>query len=889
MAKSNQTGKGNALQALTSAALVLPGLLSGAKAAETGVAGFQYSRYQEGKRNIFNVPNNLDPIQVDTIYGQARLMLSDRIRFAFNYTQDTWSGATPVATAPLVAGSNRAIQENGPDGLVTVGASPLLNTRLFLDHDFQPLNINLINGQNSGVELQPVHILAMASPETRKQGDFSLAYEWDEAEISLSGGVSNENDYQSNFGGINGRWDFNQKLTTLNGGFSYTSSTISAILDHDPSPYINKIEFQDRIENRGGSEILNENRDEWAAGFSLSQILNPHTVVEGSFGYKHSSGFLSNPYKAVTTIFVDPEQISSDPSIPIPGNVKALMEKRPDKRNQFNFAARLVQYIEPMDAALHFNYNFSHDDWDINAHTFEADWVQPLGKGWSVTPRIRYYSQNQANFYTPYIITKQPYSQLAVDEQGREVFVDFDNPDNGNEYHYEDSGFLVDQNGQVVDESTVNIINKTTPFSTEQLPENYSSDHRLSGFGTLSGGITLSKVFSRGIQLDVGFEYYTHQGALKLGGGGEGDYADFDYFVANAAISVNLDAMSMHAHSHSGHSEHDGHGTMHQHALPAGLMVAHMLPKADDFMIGYRYMWGRKDGDTLHGTDPASDYQIVNNGCGIELCRFTPTFMEMGMHMLNIMYAPTDWLNFMLMPQFVDKEMNLRELDGRPPPSPDVHEHTGLAGHSTGGVGDTQMFALVKVFQDSMHHVHLGLGLSAPTGDVDLEFRRVAQQDGGIIHYGMQLGSGTWDFLPSMTYTGQIHPWSWGAQFSGVVRLQTQNESGYRLGDRFQGTLWGGYSITDWLSATLRGIYTTQGKIKGQFNSYNGQAGPMDFPQNYGGKYWDLGMGLSATVPSGDLVGNTISFEWLQPLSDDVNGYQLERSGALSLSWSYMF
>ena len=66
-------------------------------------------------------------------------------------------------------------------------------------------------------------------------------------------------------------------------------------------------------------------------------------------------------------------------------------------------------------------------------------------------------------------------------------------------------------------------------------------------------------------------------------------------------------------------------------------------------------------------------------------------------------------------------------------------------------------------------------------------------------------------------------------------------------------------------------------------------SGPMDLPSNYGGKYWDVGFGLNAFVLTGDLQGNSLSFEWLQPVSDNVNGYQLERNGALSANWSYAF
>jgi len=42
-------------------------------------------------------------------------------------------------------------------------------------------------------------------------------------------------------------------------------------------------------------------------------------------------------------------------------------------------------------------------------------------------------------------------------------------------------------------------------------------------------------------------------------------------------------------------------------------------------------------------------------------------------------------------------------------------------------------------------------------------------------------------------------------------------------------------------------------------------------------------------VPSGDLAGNSVSVEWIQPMEDDVNGYQLERDGTLSVNWGYAF
>ncbi len=63
----------------------------------------------------------------------------------------------------------------------------------------------------------------------------------------------------------------------------------------------------------------------------------------------------------------------------------------------------------------------------------------------------------------------------------------------------------------------------------------------------------------------------------------------------------------------------------------------------------------------------------------------------------------------------------------------------------------------------------------------------------------------------------------------------------------------------------------------------------MDAPSNYGGQYVDVGFGLSVNIPHGAFAGNRLAFEWLQPVYTNVNGYQLDRDGALLFTWSYGF
>jgi len=895
------------LQALTAAALVLPGLLqSPAHAAEEDSVDFQYSHYQEGKRDISGfvsnlatqtesiskLPNNLNPIEVDSLHGSSRISLTDRIKFSFNYTQDTWSGATPVGTAPAIVRGNRA-RYNSTSTAVT-GASPIAGevTSFYLDKNS---NILEVKTDPSTGELSPgsinnqlTHVLATASPETRKQGDFKLGYEWDEAAVDVGGGISIENDYESRFVNLGGRMDFNQKQTTVNLGLSYTNSDTFATLDADSLQFISTTSYEERFSDeqsgsfrfkgiegsagqiestydslgRRSGAVLNGNRQDWGTQLGLTQVLNKDAVLELNMGYIRSTGFMANPYKLVYAFNFEalPEQDLSQPLLFI--GQQARIEIRPDERNQFNWNLGYNQYIAPLDAALHFDYRFAHDDWGINAHTFEADWAQPIGSGWTVTPRVRYYSQSGADFYTPFLtILTTGYDTPALDSNGDAI---------------------LDGDGNPV----------TNHIDTTKVPKYYSSDQRLSGFGALSGGVTVAKQFAKGVSLETGFEYYTHQGSLKIGGGGEQDFANYDYWVANAALKINLESIGAPG-GHTGHSNHH-----HASNAPAGVMFDHALEKFGDVMVGYRFMRSEQAGNMLLGSQAVSQDTVRFNGCGDQECAVAPNFMAMNMHMLDLMVAPTDWLTLMLMPQWVDMEMDMTPLDNTPRGG---HNHGGAAhDHQTGGIGDTGVYALFKLLEQSGHHINLSLGGTAPTGDVEVTLRKTVTNPipGTLIHYGMQLGSGTWDFKPSLTYTGEIEQLSWGAQVTGTKRLESRNDANFAFGDIFQGSVWGGYQWTNWLTTTVRSAYTQQGAIHGKYRPLFDEfgnpftpthIGPFDTPANYGGQFVDLGLGINVTVPNGAFAGNTLKFEWLQPLHTDYNGYQLDRDGALSATWSIGF
>lgn len=341
------------------------------------------------------------------------------------------------------------------------------------------------------------------------------------------------------------------------------------------------------------------------------------------------------------------------------------------------------------------------------------------------------------------------------------------------------------------------------------------------------------------------------------------------------------DSQAASAHEHAHHDMH----TRHAIGAPAGVMYEHVLANKGDVMVGYRYMYSRQSGDILHNGDSVSDATLASDGCRGFDCNVRPTEMTMRMHMLDIMYAPTDWLTLMIMPQFMEMEMSMRQISDPDPADHMSHmaiDHA-LEGHKTSGLADTEIHALFSLHEKGDSRLHMGLGLSVPTGEVDAAMNMSGHAM--AMDYGMQLGSGTLDFKPSVTYTNTSGQRSWGAQAVGVMRLESENKSGYALGDMVQATAWLSQGMGAGISASVRGLYTWQDAIRGKYNNTLVRIGPNDYASNYGGRFLDLGLGLSATIQSGALTGHRVSLEWLQPVMDDPNGYQLERKGTLVFNW----
>ena len=223
----------------------------------------------------------------------------------------------------------------------------------------------------------------------------------------------------------------------------------------------------------------------------------------------------------------------------------------------------------------------------------------------------------------------------------------------------------------------------------------------------------------------------------------------------------------------------DGHA-------PIGVMGDHGHGKGE-WMLSYRYMNMPME-QNYDGSSRISDSEILSPTGGNYLV--APQWMDMEMHMLGLMISPIDHLTLMLMIPYASKEMGHLRRDG-------VEFLT-----KSEGWGDLKLSGIYELYHGHRTTWLLNLGLSLPTGSTSEE-DFIPGPGETRLPYPMQIGSGTWDLLPGITYLGQADTWSWGAQLSGVIRLGENNE-GYTLGNVGQLTAWGAYKWNDHVSTSLR-------------------------------------------------------------------------------------
>ncbi|MEO1193866.1 MAG: transporter [Pseudomonadota bacterium] len=310
---------------------------------------------------------------------------------------------------------------------------------------------------------------------------------------------------------------------------------------------------------------------------------------------------------------------------------------------------------------------------------------------------------------------------------------------------------------------------------------------------------------------------------------------------------------------------------------PIGVMGDHMH-KAGEWMFSYRFMHMRMGGNKI-GTDYVSAEEIAttepNRFFGTPgqppTLRVVPTSMHTNMHMFGAMYAPTDWVTLMVMGNYTTKSMEHTTFQGAVGTT-----QLGTFETNTSGFGDTTVTALGKIYEDEIHHFHLNGGLSLPSGSITKEdqvLTPMGMTPTQRLPYAMQLGSGTVDLKPGLTYTGSTGDFGWGAQYASTIRL-FRNSQDYALGNNHMLTAWGSYQPKPWISGSFRLTGRTAGQIKGIDSEIVAPVQTAD-PDNYGGQRLDASFGINLAGQQGVLRNSRLGLEFVVPFYQNLNGPQM--------------
>jgi len=222
-----------------------------------------------------------------------------------------------------------------------------------------------------------IDVETSASPyeDERTQTSLSVDFLHGKSMYTLGYVNSDESDYlaKTMFAGIS--HDMFGDLTTISFGYKKGENEVFQNLkDPNTGVVANDPNFAETMETQ-------------SFNVSLSQIITKNLIVTGQYEVITDEGFLRSPYRSIRFI-----------SDPVTLTQQLGPEQYPNTRSS-NAASFRAKYFLPYRAAIDTMYRFYTDTWGILGHTGELGYVHPWKDKWIFEARVRYYTQDAADFY----------------------------------------------------------------------------------------------------------------------------------------------------------------------------------------------------------------------------------------------------------------------------------------------------------------------------------------------------------------------------------------------------------------------------------------------------------------------------------------------------------
>ena len=207
-------------------------------------------------------------------------------------------------------------------------------------------------------------VLAGASKYTEERDEYTLGgtYLYDNTLLDLSYTYSDEDDYESNMVSFDVSHEAFGAMTKVNIGASVGSDDVG----------------------RSDLPSFAEDLDRYSFRAGLSQVITKTFVMAFDYEATVEEGFLNNPYRFV---FVNGVSQGSG------------SEEYPDTRTGQAYSIKGIKYWQHR-ASTSLGYRFYRDTWDIRSSTVDLNYSQYIGNQWVVDVYGRYYTQDEADFFS---------------------------------------------------------------------------------------------------------------------------------------------------------------------------------------------------------------------------------------------------------------------------------------------------------------------------------------------------------------------------------------------------------------------------------------------------------------------------------------------------------
>jgi len=322
------------------------------------------------------------------------------------------------------------------------------------------------------------------------------------------------------------------------------------------------------------------------------------------------------------------------------------------------------------------------------------------------------------------------------------------------------------------------------------------------------------------------------------------------------------------------------------------------VPETHEFRLKINPVYMHMDG-LVDGTDSVSAVSLLGMPvmAGMPTGKYMAVPENMSMSMFNMMagYSFTDDFFAGIMFMHTDNTMGMKFNSM-------MSTMTGQSGFTmkSSGISDTMIMTKYRMFTDDplipKEQVSLLMGLSLPTGSIDerVSNHPVAMRRDGLLPYGMQLGSGTYDPTIGVLYQASKSPYWWGTNLSYTARLH-DNKRDYRLGDEIKLDLYSMYQLRHDFLLQLQLNALDRGEIRGEADeSVSGASArvtkndpsspfmtPTWDPDYYGKQQVSATVGFQWQPTSLQII----DFSFSKPLYTKSSGPQLEDDYKVMVTW----